>query len=362
MNDTDQPGAAAIRPHRAKSDSQTDIEPGSRSKSPAPTLWRRIADLINPKPVPLRDVLRKALRDPSTNGFSDSERMLIDNVLNLSNVRVGDVMVPRADIESVNSGDTIADLVNQFRRAEHSRLPVFRDNLDQIIGMIHIKDLVGHLAAEVPDAEGRKLPVRLRTSLLRTPINKTELARSVLYVPPSMPVPDLLQSMQATRIHMAIVVDEYGGTDGLVTIEDMLESVVGEIEDEHDDDGEDHVRATSEGVYIADARASLVELREIIGPDFEVGATGEEVSSLGGLVVTLLGRVPVRGELISKLRGFELEILAADPRRVRKVRICRRRRPTRARPRTPPVQKGGHQVPAGPVTTLPAGKDPIDAG
>ncbi|NOZ33537.1 MAG: CBS domain-containing protein, partial [Alphaproteobacteria bacterium] len=153
--------------------------------------------------------------------------------------------------------------------------------------------------------------------------------RSVLYVPPSMPVPDLLQSMQATRIHMAIVVDEYGGTDGLVTIEDMLESVVGDIEDEHDDDEDEHVHATAEGVFIADARADLTELRDIIGTDFDIGDQSEDVSSLGGLVVSLLGRVPVRGELVTKLRGFELEIIAADPRRVRKVRITRRRRPAR---------------------------------
>ncbi|NOZ33254.1 MAG: CBS domain-containing protein, partial [Alphaproteobacteria bacterium] len=226
MNDTDQPGVAAIRPHRPSGDRQKKIASTPGDKKSRRSVWRRLAGLINPRPAPLREVLRKALRDPNTNGFSDGERMLLENVLNLANVRVGDVMVPRADIESVNSGDSIADLVNQFRRAEHSRLPVFRDNLDQIVGMIHIKDLVGYLADEVPDPASGKLPVRLRSSLLRSTINKTELVRSVLYVPPSMPVPDLLQSMQATRIHMAIVVDEYGGTDGLVTIEDMLESVV----------------------------------------------------------------------------------------------------------------------------------------
>lgn len=152
------------------------------------------------------------------------------------------------------------------------------------------------------------------------------MMRKLIFVPPSMPVGDLLQKMQTTRVHMAMVVDEYGGTDGLVTIEDLLEAVVGDIEDEHDDEDEDLVKQIDDNVFIADARIELTELQTIIGKDFQPGEHAEDADTLGGLIFDLVDRVPVRGEVVSGFKGFEFEIMQADPRRIRKVRIIRRKR------------------------------------
>ena len=267
--------------------------------------------------------------------FSASERALLQNVLKLRELRVDDVMVPRADIDAVDADDTLADLIVAFRAAGHSRLPVFEDTLDNIIGFVHIKDALQRLTEETPvqrDAEKPGLPVKMLSSALKKKIGTEHIARKVLFVPPSMPVQDLLQQMQATRVHMAIVVDEYGGTDGLVSIEDLLESVVGDIEDEHDEDDGPLVRKISEGVYVADARVELMELQQDLGPDFDPGQHIEEVDTLGGLLFNLEGRVPVRGEVITRFKGFEFEVLAADARRIKRVRIVTRKRATRARP------------------------------
>ncbi|WP_245578845.1 transporter associated domain-containing protein [Cucumibacter marinus] len=317
--------------------------------------------LFTRRSASLRDDLHEALRDESVNGddmFSAGERSLIQNVLKLSQVRVDDVMVPRADIEAVDIADSVAHLVDEFRRAEHSRLPVFEDNLDRIVGMVHIKDLVAKLSEPAPQNSASGLPVRLRSSVLKSRIGRADLIRKVLYVPPSMPVSDLLQSMQATRVHMAIVVDEYGGTDGLVTIEDLLETVVGDIEDEHDEDDADLVRQIADGVYMADARVELDALAEMIGPPFDPGRHGDEVDTLGGLLFNLLGRVPVRGEVISRLRGFEFEVVQADPRRIKKVKITRRRR-SRAAPRGTEAPAAGEGPPPGPVSDRPVSERPV---
>lgn len=325
MNDKDQSSAAAFRPHRDSSDTATDA---------TASLWERLKARFGLKPATLRDDLNAALAEAGNGGeaFSDGERSLIRNVLNLGQVRIEDVMVPRADIEAVEIDRTVADLIDRFRAVEHSRLPVYDDTLDRIIGMVHIKDLLAALAENTPPSSKSGLPVRLRSALLKSTIERTEIVRRVMYVPPSMPAGDLLQSMQATRIHMAIVVDEYGGTDGLVTIEDLLEAVVGDIEDEHDEEEDELIRQAGDGVWIADARIELDELAEAIGPDFDPGSHGEEVDTLGGLLFTFCGQVPVRGEVVRRLRGFEFEVLQADPRRIRRVQITRRRRAGRARP------------------------------
>jgi CBS domain containing-hemolysin-like protein len=341
MNDIDQSSAAALRPHRPDGDTS------SRGPAGQTGIWSRLKSLFGPRPASLREDLREALRSTGGEGgapFSAGERSLIENVLNLGQVRVEDVMVPRADIVAVEAGESVAHLARRFRVADHSRLPVFEDNLDNIIGMVHIKDLLAALAEDRPEGADSVLPVRLRSTLLKSPISRTKLVRKLLYVPPSMPVGDLLHSMQATRIHMAMVVDEYGGTDGLVTIEDLLEAVVGDIEDEHDVADADLVRAVGEGTYIADARVELDELAEAIGDDFDPGRHAEDIDTLGGLLFSLCGRVPVRGEVVSRLRGFEFEIMQADPRRIRTVKITRRRRADRAKPaplkadaKTPPA-------------------------
>jgi CBS domain containing-hemolysin-like protein len=358
MNDSDHIGTAADGPHQpeaasspealTRTTSSSDIVPydealASTERTPKkrqrPGLLTRIrVALANRGKSTIRADLAEALEQIGSalpDSFSASERALLQNVLKLRELRVDDVMVPRADIDAVDADDSLADLIISFRSAGHSRLPVYEDTLDNIIGFIHIKDALQRLTAETPaPREGEKpgVPVKMLSSALRRRIGAEHLARKVLFVPPSMPVQDLLQQMQATRVHMAIVVDEYGGTDGLVSIEDLLESVVGDIEDEHDEDDGPLVRKIDEGTFIADARVELTELRDELGPDFDPGEHIEEVDTLGGLLFNLEGRVPVRGEVITRFKGFEFEVLNADARRIKRVRIVAKKRALRTRP------------------------------
>ncbi|UJQ93518.1 hemolysin family protein [Mariluticola halotolerans] len=335
MNDSDQSTAAATGPHRSNGDSETGRKPSA---------WTRLRALLTFRSASLRDDLAEALEDKAHDGtgaFSDNERAILQNVLKLGGMRVGDVMVPRANIEAVDEDETMATLIATFHSAGHSRLPVYADNLDNILGFVHIKDALQRLT-EIRDingseSNGKEIPVKMLTAVLKHKIGHRDMVRKVLFVPPSMPVGDLLQTMQATRVHMAMVVDEYGGTDGLVTIEDLLEAVVGDIEDEHDDEDEDLVRKIDDNTYVADARVELNELQEIFGTDFQPGVHAEDADTLGGLIFDLIDRVPVRGEVVTRLKGFEFEIMQADPRRIRKVRIVRRKRLARARPTTPPL-------------------------
>ena len=357
MNDSDHSSTAADGPHRlpdkAASDSagsnpSTEIVPfaetmpvldAAPAKRTGSGLFARVREaLTNRGKSTIRADLTEALEEIGSalpGSFSVSERALLRNVLKLRELRVDDVMVPRADIDAVDADDTLADLILSFRKAGHSRLPVYEETLDNIIGFIHIKDALQRMTEEVPvDREAAKpgLPVKMLPSTLKRRIGAENLARTVLFVPPSMPVQDLLQQMQATHVHMAIVVDEYGGTDGLVSIEDLLESVVGDIEDEHDEDDGPLVRKIDEGSFLADARVELDELSEELGPDFDPGEHIEEVDTLGGLLFSLEGRVPVRGEVITRFKGFEFEVLAADARRIKRVRIIVKKRAPRAKP------------------------------
>ena len=238
-------------------------------------------------------------------------------------------MVPRADIEAVEAEDTLGALVARFRASGHSRLPIYDDNLDNILGFVHVKDALRRITEPAANDAGDVPPVKLVSTALKQKIAKLDIVRTVLFVPPSMPVGDLLQSMQSTRVHMAIVVDEYGGTDGLVTIEDLLEAVVGEIEDEHDDLDTSLVRKVDTNTWIANARAELDEVREVVGPDFDPGEHAEDVETIGGLVFDLVGRVPVKGEIISRLKGFEFEVLQSDPRQLKRLMIRRVAKPAR---------------------------------
>lgn len=230
-------------------------------------------------------------------------------------LRVDDVMVPRANIVAIEKTATLKELSKAFRDAGHSRLPVFEDTLDNPIAMVHIKDLLPYLMF---DARGRTAKTYPDRKVIRT------IKRPVLYVPPSMLAQDLLRRMQVRRIHMAIVVDEYGGTDGLVTIEDLIEPIVGDIEDEHDeldDTLSKVVRDDGKICWDADARMSIDAFEEAIGRDFATLDEEEEVDTLGGLVFTLAGRVPERGEIIVHPQGVEMEVVDADPRRVKRLRV-----------------------------------------
>jgi CBS domain containing-hemolysin-like protein len=231
-------------------------------------------------------------------------------------------MVPRADIEAVEASATLGTLIAHFRRAGHSRIPVYKDSIDNITGFIHVKDALRRITAQVTDPQ-REVPVRLVSPTLRQKIENLDIIRTVLFVPPLMPVGDLLQQMQRGRVHIAIVIDEYGGTDGLVTIEDLLEAVVGEIEDEHDEAEVALVRKVNSNVFVASARAELEEVRQVIGPDFDPGDRAEEVDTLGGLVFDLAGRVPSKGETVGGIKGFEFEVLAADSRQIKRLKIKR---------------------------------------
>jgi CBS domain containing-hemolysin-like protein len=240
-------------------------------------------------------------------------------------------MVPRADIEAIDIECTLGDMIARFRKAGHSRIPVYADNIDNISGFIHVKDALRRITAEVTDAEKKtETPIRLVSPSLRTRLGKLDIVRQVLFVPPLMPVGDLLQQMQLKRVHMAIVIDEYGGTDGVVTIEDLLEAVVGEIEDEHDTEDGPLIRKINSNIFIASARAELGEVEGVIGPDFDPGEHGDEVDTIGGLVFALAGHVPTKGEVIGGIRNFDFEVLQADSRSVRRIKIRRLKQRTRA--------------------------------
>jgi CBS domain containing-hemolysin-like protein len=221
-------------------------------------------------------------------------------------LRVGDVMVPRAEVAAVEAGTGFADLIAAFAENAVSRLPLYRETLDDPVGFIHIKDLVSEIAAGRNDPDD-KPGERLR--------------RELLYVPPSMRCADLLVKMQARRMHIALVVDEYGGTDGLVTLEDLVELIVGDISDEHDDEDAPDLIARGRGVWDADARAEISEFARQSGVDLSLEDYEDEIDTLGGLVYALAGRVPQRGEIIAHPTGAAIEVMEADGRRIKRLRL-----------------------------------------
>ncbi len=298
----------------------------------------------------LRDDLEEVLsetHDPQAENepeFTQAEQTMLQNVLAMRERRVSDVMVPRSDVVAVKASTPIGQLLQTFANAGHSRLVVYGETLDEPLGMVHIRDLVSYLTREAGAAQRGKNPAARRKfdpqsiDLLR-PLSQAKIARRILYVPPSMPAVDLLVKMQATRIHLALVIDEYGGTDGLVSLEDIVEEIVGDIEDEHDDQ-ESRIVALGDGSFLADARASLTETAEIVGAGFDIGSHGDEVDTLGGLLVTIAARVPLRNEIVPGPGDFDFEVIDADPRRVKQVRIFRRPPDPPKRKRKPKTQDG----------------------
>jgi CBS domain containing-hemolysin-like protein len=269
---------------------------------------------------------------PGETGVSPAERKMLMNILALRERRIEDVMVPRADIVAVHQDISLGELIKVFQIAAHSRLVVFNDTLDDPIGIVHIRDLIAFMATRAAvDAEKnarRKKPfpagLDLKAVDLAMTLAATRIVRAMLFVPPSMPALDLLAKMQATHIQLALVVDEYGGTDGLVSMEDIVEEIVGEIADEHDEDEKPSVVRQPDGSFVADARTSLDDVVAAIGPEFDIGEAAQEVDTLGGYMMAQGGRLPLRGELVSGPKGFEIEVLDSDPRRIKRVRIHRR--------------------------------------
>lgn len=322
------------------------------------SLWSRAARILRPgNGSSLRENLTDALMADAggSEAFSPEERAMLHNILRFREVRVEDIMVPRADIEAVDQTISIGELMTVFEESGRSRMPVYSETLDDPRGMVHIRDLLSYVAkqarnkrrvgtksvangsttsekTEKPEKQTRT--AKANFDLGRVDLDKTVaeagITRSILFVPPSMHASDLLSRMQAARTQMALVIDEYGGTDGLVSHEDIVEMVIGNIEDEHDDE-EVMFSRTSDDVFLADARIELEEIAAAIGSDFDVRDQVDDVDTLGGLIFSALGRIPVRGEVVQALAGFEFHILDADPRRIKRVRIIRKRPAARRR-------------------------------
>ncbi len=281
-------------------------------------------------PASVREDIEDALEE-AAGDVTPHERALLKNVLSLHDLRVADAMIPRADIIALPHDASLRAALSVFREAGHSRLPVYADTLDDPRGMLHIRDFINLLASIGIDETNAASSAETKTETppidFDAPIGGMNLLKPVLFVPHSMPALDLLIRMQATRTHLALVIDEYGGTDGLVTIEDIMEMIVGDIEDEHDVGEPPEIEALDNGDYLIDARADLDEVTLRLGVDFRLEDTPAEVTTLGGLVAWLAGRVPMRGEVIpTPVEAYEFEILEADPRRVGKLR-ARARRP-----------------------------------
>ena len=263
--------------------------------------------------------------------FSPEEAAMLKNILGLRETRIERIMVQRADIVAVQQHITLGELVRVFEVAGHSRLVVYNDTLDDPAGMVHIRDLIAFMAAHASHDKPGETNKATGSDLdfanidLSVPLASTNITREILYAPPSMPALDLLAKMQATRIHLALVIDEYGGSDGLVSIEDLVELIVGDIADEHDEHEMPAVIRQNDGSFIANGRANLDDVRAAIGSQFDVGDVAEEVDTLGGYLVTKAGHVPVRGELVPGPEPFEAEVLDADPRRVKRVKIYLRK-------------------------------------
>jgi CBS domain containing-hemolysin-like protein len=271
-------------------------------------------------------------------GFSPEEAAMLKNILGLREYRIERVMVPRADIVAVEKDVALGTLLHIFASAGHSRLVVYNDTLDDPTGMVHIRDIVAFMAPRadaVPDnvEQAEQADLNFAKIDLSLSLAATKTVREILYAPPSMPALDLLAKMQATRIHLALVIDEYGGTDGLVSMEDLVELIVGDIADEHDVNELPAVARQNDGSFLAAGRASLEDVRAVIGDEFDVGEAGSEVDTLSGYLVIRAGHVPVRGELVPGPGSFEAEVLDADPRRIKRVKIYRRkdRRPAAMR-------------------------------
>nr|WP_245215486.1 hemolysin family protein [Pararoseomonas baculiformis] len=274
-------------------------------------LRRREAESVRDQVEALVESEGEEGAEPEADALDANERVILGNVLKLRNKTAVDVMVPRADIIAMPCNLTLQESIQLIQREGHSRFPVYQENLDDIRGMIHIKDVFA--------AVGRE----------SEPFSLEAVLRPLLFVVPQVPVLDLLLQMREARTHMALVVDEYGGIDGLVTIEDLVETIVGDISDEHDEEAPPQVTERPDGSLDLDARMKIEDFETRMGEILTTEERHQDIDTVGGLVFTLAGRVPARGELVSHSSGLEFRVLEADPRRIRRVRV---RRPPPAAP------------------------------
>jgi len=286
----------------APGDAPTE-NPKSANFSDRMRTWVRNLKRISGSNGSARDTLDELIdeREESELPLDPDERLLVANILELRNLTIYDVMVPRADIVAIPIASSLSEVIEVATREGHSRMPIYTETLDDAQFMVHIKDVVGW--------RGKDATFKL-----------ADIQRKLLFVAPSMRVLELLLEMRVQRSHMALVVDEFGGVDGLVTIEDLVEEIVGEIDDEHDLDDEPKMEHRHDGSWIADARIELQPFEDRLGVKL-TNEDHEDIDTLGGLVFAIAGRVPIRGEIISHPDGTEFEILDADPRRIHRVRV-----------------------------------------
>lgn len=270
----------------------------------------------------IRDVIEELIEERTDESatINSDERLLLQNILRLRNVSAYDVMVPRADIVAVEVNTPLSELIQLISREAHSRMPVYRETLDDVVGIVHIKDVIGYTAKDEP-------------------FDLAKIMRKALFVSPSMRVLDLLLEMRLARLHMAMVVDEYGGIDGLVTIEDLIESIVGDIQDEHDVEQPPGMIDRPDGSMLADARTDVADFEAKVGAVLTEDERSQDIDTLGGLVVFLAGRMPSRGEIIRHPSGIEFEVIDSDPRRVKRLRV--RNLPRNVNVPPTPVQQAG---------------------
>jgi CBS domain containing-hemolysin-like protein len=285
----------------------------------ASRLWRSLRLLITGQDhePSLRESLEEAIDEHDGDGaarddLSAVERAMLKNMLHFGEREAGDIGVPRSDMVVFDVDDGFPALVALFKEAGHSRVPVFRGDRDHIIGMVHIKDVYALIAETFDDSVSSQ-------RFAEHPVES--LLRPVLFVPGSMRIVDLLARMRAGRTHMAMIVDEYGGTDGLVTIEDLVEEIVGDIEDEHDEAEAALLQAINDTLWEADARLPLEDLEAELGTSFADDEIGDEVDTLGGMVFMLAGRVPATGETVEHPSGWRFEVIEGDPRMVKRLRL-----------------------------------------
>jgi CBS domain containing-hemolysin-like protein len=314
-------------------------DPPSNGRAERSGLFDRLRNLFGAPQTSVREDIEEALSETSEGDLTAQERAMLRSVLGLHELRVRDVMVPRTDITAIEKSDSLGHVLQLFRTAGHSRLPVYDESLDAPQGMVHIRDfleLLAKLSAEAGTALRSKTPGKASAYAgetfgaidLSKPIPVATVLRPVLFVPPSMPVLDLLVRMQAQRTHMALVIDEYGGTDGLVSIEDVVEVIVGDIEDEHDIDETPRIEAAADGSFAIDGRAAVEQAIAVTGVDFASGGEADDIDTVGGFVATVAGRVPEPGEVIALSGDWEFEIADADRRRVKSVTLRRKSAPT----------------------------------
>ncbi len=283
----------------------------SGDDSPLTGFWARLRGRLRGRngDNSLRDTIEEIIEETEREEQADiaigsHERVMLGNILKLRHLTAYDVMVPRADIAGVDISAPLDEVIAVTSGKGHSRVPVYRGNLDDVVGFVHIKDVLAAVKSE------RKFSL-------------AGLTRGVLFVAPSMRVLDLLLQMRLSRVHLALVVDEFGGTDGLITIEDLVEEIVGEIEDEHDAEAGPRLVRWPDGSLVADARVDVDEFEEAFGQVLTQEEREEDIDTLGGLVATIAGRVPTRGELILHSSGVSFEVMEADPRRIKRLRVRR---------------------------------------